>query len=133
MEIKRQLNLKMDGKNEWRLDTSMAIKRNDSNTTYGLRYLLNHQLPTAETPGKEHFNFIRCSPWPLSVTECFVNWIQYGRSYVLDSNLALCNLDYTKTCLSALTRMDHIFIKATRGGNKAASFKSVLRLLGSLG
>lgn len=56
MEAKRLLNLKMDGKNEWRIDTSVAIKQNDTNTSYGLRYLLNHQLPTAETPGKEHFN-----------------------------------------------------------------------------
>lgn len=56
MEAKRQLNLKMDGKNEWRVNTTVAIKQNDTNTTYGMRYLLNHQLPTVETPGKEHLD-----------------------------------------------------------------------------
>lgn len=62
-----------------------------------------------------------------------MNWIQYGHSYLLDSTLALCNLDYIKKSLSALTRMDYIFIKARRGANETASFKSVLRLLTSLG
>lgn len=50
MEAKRDLNLKMDGKSEWRIDTSKAIKQNDTNTAYGMRQLLNHQLPTFVTP-----------------------------------------------------------------------------------
>lgn len=50
MEAKRDLNLKMDGKSEWRIDTSKAIKQNDTNTAYGMRQLLNHQLPTSVTP-----------------------------------------------------------------------------------
>jgi len=64
MKAKRQPTLKMDEKNEWRIDTSVGTKQNDTNTTYGLRYLLNHQLPTAETPAKEHLDI---SPVSYSV------------------------------------------------------------------
>lgn len=127
----------MDGKNEWRIDTSVTIKHSDSNTTYSMRYFLNYQLLTAETPGKEHLHIssVSCSVFlghpSLSVTEYSVN--QYGHSYTTNSTPALCNLDYTKKYLSGLTRMDYIFIKARRGANKTTSFKSVLRLLSSLG
>lgn len=57
MEAKIQLNLKVDRKNEWRIDTCVAIKPNDTNTSYGMRYLLNQQVPTVETLGKEHLDF----------------------------------------------------------------------------
>lgn len=50
MEAKRHLNLEMDGKSEWRIDTSKAITQNDTNTAYGMRQLLKHQLPTFVTP-----------------------------------------------------------------------------------
>lgn len=69
MEAKIQLNLKVDRKNEWKIDTCVAIKTNDTNRSYGMRYLLNQQVPTFETLGKEHLD-ISCVSYSVLLGHC---------------------------------------------------------------
>lgn len=140
LEDKRQLNLEMDRTNAWRIDASVAIKQRSKHNhevrAWVISWTTNCQQLRHQGKNTSILHLLHTVlslAIPLCQLQYSLNWIQYGHSYAPNSTPFLCNFDYTKKYLSGLTRTDCIFIKARRGATKTASFRSVLRLVSSLG